>query len=603
MATDQQVQELVHRFEEGRWAKWVKLAALLTAMVGLYGAFILDPWGWGLYKGFAHPKAMEQAQIAREIARGHGFTTKMIRPLAYNQMRMKKGSVPTNKLPDTYHAPLWPATVAPFLWALEAFPEYVPGSLSPFRLPTFHAPTTDRLQMTTRDYIYVGDRMISAVALGFFFLSVMVSYLTVRRIFDHHVGIWTVALMLGCNLFWQFSLSGLPQMLMLFLFSSALYALLRATEIGARFLWPFGWLSLASLLFGLLALTHGIAAWIFAGAFVFSVAHFRPRWKTALLMGTIFLAVYSPWVYRNYKVCRSPFGVSAYTALEQVRGSENSIMRSQDLDLTGVSPTTFRRKVQSHLSLQMGTLLSDFGGLLAAPVFFMALLYYFKQPLPRTFRWALLLMWLCAALGMAVLAMNDEGTTLASNDLNVLFIPTFTAFGMAFILVMWTRLEISVRLVKYAFFALIFGLCSLPLWNYITLGGKGLQWPPYIPPGISLMREWTQPEEVIASDMPWAVAWYADRKSLWLPMTIQTFIDFNDWERMGGRVAGIYLTPISGNKALISDIVKGDYKEWAPFILRNVNIKDFPLKAVTAMPIDNQCIFYSDRDRWTDRMD
>jgi len=161
-----------------------------------------------------------------------------------------------------------------------------------------------------------------------------------------------------------------------------------------------------------------------------------------------------------------------------------------------------------------------------------------------------------------------------------------------------------VLLVKYAFYALLFGLCSLPLLNYMTTGNKSpVQWPPYVPPYIAIMRDWTQPEEIIASDMPWAVAWYADRKSLWLPMTIQNFLDLSDYERIGARIVGIYLTPISGNKALIGDIVKGDYKEWAPFILRKVDFKDFPLKSVTAMPLDNQCIFYSDRDRWTDKMD
>jgi len=61
MATDQQVQELVHRLEEGRWAKWIRVGALLTIMLGMFGAFILDPWAWGLYKGLNHPKAMEQA--------------------------------------------------------------------------------------------------------------------------------------------------------------------------------------------------------------------------------------------------------------------------------------------------------------------------------------------------------------------------------------------------------------------------------------------------------------------------------------------------------------------------------------------------------------
>ena len=36
-----------------------------------------------LFRGLSSPQAMEQAQIAWQIARGEGFTTKMIRPLAY----------------------------------------------------------------------------------------------------------------------------------------------------------------------------------------------------------------------------------------------------------------------------------------------------------------------------------------------------------------------------------------------------------------------------------------------------------------------------------------------------------------------------------------
>jgi hypothetical protein len=238
------------------------------------------------------------------------------------------------------------------------------------------------------------------------------------------------------------------------------------------------------------------------------------------------------------------------------------------------------------------------------PAFFLALLHLFKNPVPRALRWALFSMWLFALFGMAVMGPDDPGVGVSSNDLNILFVPMFSVFGMAFILVLWHRLEINVSLVKYAFFVLIFGICSLPLWNTFTTANKSpVQWPPYVPPYIAIMRDWTTPNEVITSDMPWAVAWYADRKCLWLPMTIQNFLDFHDYERLGGKVAGIYLTPITGNGQLIGDIVKGDYKDWAPFILRNVGIKDFPLRAGTAMPIDNQCIFYSDRDRWTDRAD
>ena len=581
--------------EEGRWVKWIQLGALLAAMVALFVVFIFDPWYWGLYKGFNHPKAMEQAQIAREIARGNGFSTKMIRPLAYSQFKTNFGVMPAQRIPDTYQAPLWPATLAPFLLVVKAWPD----SLLPYR-----PPLKDRWQLSTRDYIYVCDRMISAVSLTFFFLSVFISYITARRLFDNHIGIWVVVLTFACGIFWQYALSGLPQMLLAFLFNAALYAFVRAMEArneGRGFL---GWLSVVTLLFGLMTLAHGLAFWPFAGAFFFCLIYFPHRWKTGLLMGAIFLLVYSPWLARNYHVCGNPFGLSLYSGLEQIRGSESAIMRSLDLNLSGLSPATYRRKVQGQIVTQLGQLFRSFGSMVVAPVFFLALLHLFKKPVPRTFRWALLSMWIFSVLGMAVFGLNEEGSGLAANNLHILFIPAFAAYGMAFILVLWARLEMTVLLVRYAFFALLFGICALPFWNLLTLGTKSpVQWPPYVPPYIAILRDWTQPREIIAADIPWAVAWYADRKSLWVPMTVQSFLEMNDYERLGGRIAGLYLTPFSGNCSLISDIVKGDYKEWAPFILRNVNIKDFPLRAVTAMPLDNQCIFYSDRDRWTDRTD
>jgi hypothetical protein len=132
----------------------------------------------------------------------------------------------------------------------------------------------------------------------------------------------------------------------------------------------------------------------------------------------------------------------------------------------------------------------------------------------------------------------------------------------------------------------------------ITANGR-VQWPPYVPPYIAILGEWTTPDEIITSDMPWAVAWYADRKCVWLPDTVANFMDFNDYNRLHGSIVGLYLTPISGDSRFYSDIVKGEYKEWSPFILRNLNTKGFPLQSVTALPIDNECIFYSDRNRWS----
>jgi hypothetical protein len=133
--------------------------------------------------------------------------------------------------------------------------------------------------------------------------------------------------------------------------------------------------------------------------------------------------------------------------------------------------------------------------------------------------------------------------------------------------------------------------------------GYAYQWPPYVPPWIAILSKWTTEREIIATDMPWGVAWYADRKSLWLPKTTQDFLTLNDYKTLGGPIIGVYLTPVTGDTRFMRDAVKGEYKEWGPFVVRQIIVKDFPLRAVQGMPIENECVFYSDRDRWSSRED
>jgi hypothetical protein len=104
--------------------------------------------------------------------------------------------------------------------------------------------------------------------------------------------------------------------------------------------------------------------------------------------------------------------------------------------------------------------------------------------------------------------------------------------------------------------------------------------------------------------MPWAVAWYADRKSLLIPPSMTEFLTFYDWTEFNGNLVGLYLTPITGNKALVSEILKGEDKDWAPLVTRNVRFtKDFPFHAATAMPVDGECVFYCESDRWSQKTD
>lgn len=583
MATETSIQAFVHKLEEGGWAKWIRRALLATAV-----AYILYLWMGRQengFKGLNHERAIEQAQISREIARGNGFSTKMIRPLGLWQYQKNTGEFPLDTTPDTYHAPLNPWINSWFL-----------------RL------TKDSWAMSTKETLYPSDKMLAAVQTGFFLIAVLISYFTAWRLFDQRLATFVATILLVCQRFWDFSMSGLPQMLMLMLFSGAAYTIVRAIEArtaGTTSLW---WAMATGVLFGLLALSHAMTLWIFAGALLFAVVYFVPRGRDAAVMLAIVAMMYGPWMARNTKVCGNPFGVSWFSGLTQIKGTEGDIMRAMEMKSEGINPTLFRVKVQTQIIEQFDHMYENMGAVLVAPVFFIAMLHLFKRPETAAFRWCIFLMWIAALFGMAVFGLNNEtvpGTVLHSNDLHVLFIPLLASYGFAFVLMMWARLDINVRLVRIGFMSAIYIISGMPfIYQILELhkpNGGRIQWPPYVPPFIAILNTWTNEREIIASDMPWAVAWYADRKSLWVPKTVSDFIALNDYKSLGNHLVGLYLTPVSGDRAFMRDIVKGEYKEWAPFVLRQVNVKDFPLRAVTAMPIDNECVFYSDRDRWSSR--
>ena len=580
--TETGMQTLVHSMEEGTWVSKLRFILLLAVLAALFSMFIFD-LDLGIikypFRGLSHAKGMDQAQVAREIARGHGFSTKFIRPIALKQFQVNMGKLPTGDLPDTYNAPLNPL--------LNAFPLWLVKNTWP---------------MTPKDYVYTSDRVIASVALIFFMLSVGVNFCVAKRLFDRRLALLGMGLILVADVFWKFSLSGLPQMLMLLIFSGCTYALVRAVEARQEGRSTLVWSVLAGALFGLLALTHGLTIWIFVGALIFVAILFRPLGRDALVMLAVFTLLYSPWLIRNQKVCGSPFGIAPYSALFQIRGTESSVMRSMVVNFSDVNPTTFRNKIQGQWLSQTGNLFNFLGKSVIAPVFFLALLHLFRMPVTGTFRWCVLLMWIMAVGGMCVFGADGE-PDLQSNDLHVLFIPLMIFYGLAFVLVLWTRLEVQVQLIHVAFLVLIYGLSALPLVNSLISSPPGrFQYPPYIPPVIALMNPWINDNEIIASDMPWAVAWYADRKSLWLPNSIEDFLTLADWNELGGRIVGLHLTPVSGNQPFISGVINGEYKPWAPFITRNFgSLKDFPLRESTRLPGDG--IFYGDRDRWSIKAD
>jgi hypothetical protein len=601
MATETKIQQFVHKLEEGGWVWRFKVIVVISALAFLnYLYFFKEGSG---FKGLVNEKAIEQAQIAREISRGNGFTTKVIRPAAIQQFVGELGAFPLERTPDTYHGPLNPVINALVFKGMDLANE---GVKSLAKSADYFSRYTYENAMTSKLIVYSYDRILAIVQVFFLLAAMAVNYSIAQRLFDDRLAALSAGLLLICQKFWDFAISGLPQMLLLFLFSCAVYTLLRAVEERTPTGRPLPWLIGAAAIFGLLALAHALTIWIFAGVLFFVFFYFRPRGRAAMIMAGVFLLFYVPWMVRNYQVCGNAVGLGWYSGLFQIRGTESQIMRSMDLPLSGVSPTVFRNKVQAQILSQLKNIYDFLGASMVAPVFFVALLHLFKRQETANFRWCVLSMWLFAMFGMAVFGM-PESTPQQANDLHILFVPLMTFYGLALILVMWSRLEINIRLIRLGFLGLLYAVSGLAfLQQFLQLigppGGR-VQWPPYVPPYIAILGQWTRDQEIIASDMPWAVAWYADRKSLWLPMSLRDFLKLNDDNQLKRQIVGLYLTPVSGSRPFIPEIIKGEYKDWSPFIMRTVNLRDFPLKAVTPLPIDGECIYYSDRDRWTNRED
>jgi hypothetical protein len=417
--------------------------------------------------------------------------------------------------------------------------------------------------------VYALDRVVAGVATMFFLLAIGVNYLLLTRIFDAKIAGVAALLMLCCELMWNFSLSGQAQMLMLFLFSSATYFAYRAIEYVQEGRLPLMPALVAGFCLVLLALTHWIAVWILIGYLIFAAFAFRPRGLVSLMVIAIALIVCAAPLYRNYQASGSVMGTAFMVIYSGLGDGEDSAMRVMDfasndsnLRLDGLIMKIIRTTI-----LQGTDILPFLGSIFAAPLFFLALLHPFKRKSIADFRWCILLMWLFAALGMSIFGVSSEGTH--PNQIHILFAPIMTGYGLAFLSIVWGKLEVvnSLPILRNAHHFVIVVLSAAPmlLGSYnmarfgLVRGDKGIpHWPPYYPAGINIyfdQQRMVKKDQIIISDQPWAVAWYADRTSIWLPKKAKNFDEIeNVAANLKTPVVGILITPSSHGFRSISQI-------------------------------------------------
>lgn len=528
-------------------AKIIRRSIFFVCLLGLAALSLFFT-----FQGLTSPRAMEQAQIGREIARGNGYTTKVLRPVALWQMKEAQDK-PTNEknypsfksLPDTYHAPLNPCIYAAVMKASGVDDE------TSWRMPQ-------------KSNIYQPDRLIATICVIFFLISIGVNYLLIARIFDGTIAATVAVLMLFCELMWSLSQSGLPQMLMLMLFSCSMFFAWRAvenTEDNKSVLTP---ILISGIFMCLLVLTHWITIWIYIGYVIFAAIYFKPRGViAAILCGMLALSVI-PVVYFLYmNPTGSIFGTAYYAIHEGLGLSQDSIMRTlapagEQLGLQGlllnILATTLRQITDLHRNM---------GAILVAPIFFLALLHPFKRASLASFRWLILLMWVFAGVGMSIYGIKQGEED--PNQIHILFAPIMAAYGLAMVSILWARLNIppSLYALRHAHLVVIVAISAGPMLlsvpqdikrGLLAEGYGGFpNWPPYWPSIYNrVVADNTTPDEIVISDVPWAVAWYADRMSVWLPQDLE---QIEEIERVAKTqqtpVSAILITPYSYNSDTI----------------------------------------------------
>jgi len=561
------LQEKLLDLDTGTTARFLKIGMISAFLIGLCLVYTIIQ-----FKGLGSETAMDQAQIARSLMSGEGFSTRYIRPLAIRQLSDTGRKIPSGNFPDFYNAPLYPLVESLVL-----------------------LPVKKHLAMTPTETLGAGDRAIAILGVILLLTSVLVWYFVARLIFDHSLAILSSGLILVTDLMWQFALAGLPQHLLIILFGIVTYCALKASRANEEEndLQVFLWLGGAGLGLGLMSLTNGVTAFFVPGFLVFCLVGFDARIRAFLVPLFAYFLCVTPWLIRNTMVCGNPFGLSVYTALAGAGVTESTIMRgvSTGLIFGGGMATKFRSGIMD----QAAHLWEYFGLNLAVIAFVVSVLHPFRSSFASLWRWIILLMWVGAIIGMTFFGVSGA---VSGNQLHAVFLPIFIIYGLAFVLVLWNRLEISFKPLRIAFLTLIFFISGTPMLLTLLAGQTArIQWPPYVPPFIAILQNWFQKEEILCSDMPWALAWYADRKCLLLPETVKAFDEISDYSTLGSSIVGLYLTPISGRDDFLS-LVKGTNKEWGPVIMRTVNLNEFLLKSFTPLPIDGECILYADTERW-----
>lgn len=605
------IQEFIHKFEQGGGRGFrIVFAALVICL-------LMVCYNWRGFRNLGTQEAMDSAQVGRNLAEGRGFTTQFVRPFSvylvkkHNQGRM----VPTAEDPTPDYAQL--KGMHPDLANPPVYPLVLGGLMKvlPFRhevnvRDTFWSvphprPTEEAPRMFAR---YQPDFLIALFNQLLLIAVAIMTYLLARRLFDQSVAWMSFALVVASELLWRFSVSGLSTMLLLVIFLGLVWCLVWIESEEREPVWSHRaqiWLALGiGLLLGVGTLTRYSFGWLAIPVLVYlGIVCAIRRTRILVLAGGVFLLVLTPWIWRNIAVSGTPFGTAGYAIVE---GSflfpENKLERSLNPDFKAVGVKPFIFKLCNNTRHILQDELPKLGGSWVTALFLAGLLLNFRNPALQRLRYfllaALLTLFLVQSLGRTQL--SDDSPVINSENLLVLTVPLVLIFGVGLFFLLLDQMNLKLRELRYIVIGFFGVVMCLPMF-YVFLPPKlnPVNYPPYYPPAIQQTCGWMKPNELMMSDIPWALAWYGDRQCIWFTQNAESqFFAVNDYLK---PVKALYLTPQTTDNRFLSQWVRAGEHSWGSFILesmlRNQINAAFPLRKAPKGFFPEQ-LFLSDYERW-----
>jgi hypothetical protein len=576
------LQEWIHHWEEGAGARALKVAAAVLAFIAL--ACLYDVLA---FQGFSSEEAMETSQLARNLSEGHGYVTKSIRPLTIYLLQQAgpagQGQRPVPlPVPDLNNPPVYPLLLAAVMKVL------------PFSFAD------------SQYWFYQPERWIAVFNQGIFLAAAVLLFRIARRLFDARVAWLSAAVLVGTNLFWKFSVSGLSTLLLLLVFLAVVWCLIeieareRPASAGGA---GTGLALLAGTLVGIGGMTRYAFGWMIVPALLF-VAWVAPRARARLclaLMAT-FLVVMSPWLARNFAVCKACFGEAGYALVQgtpPLEGDRLERSLNPENDLKRVSPLDVMDKFLSNARAMWRDDLPRFGGNWVSAFFLVGLLIPFRNPALGRVRlflvFSLLLLFVVQALGQTHLSADSP--EINSENLLALAAPLVFVYGVALFFILFDQLNLGTVDTRGAVVGGFILVLSVPFVTSLLLGRAPAGNSPYSPLHIQTTARLMRPQELMMSDVPGAVAWYGDRNCAWLTLDDnREFLKLNSLK----PVKALFLTQRTTDERFLSEMMLKP-ASWSRFVAECSAHGEvptgFPLTKAPSGFLPYQ-MFLSDQARW-----